>query len=56
VGDAFIDLLTEQIQEDIAIWEHKRYLPRPALASTDGPIMEFRSWASQFYAGSGVGA
>jgi phenylpropionate dioxygenase-like ring-hydroxylating dioxygenase large terminal subunit len=55
VGDAFIDLLTEQIQEDIRIWEHKRYLPHPALAGTDGPIMQFRAWASQFYAGNGAG-
>lgn len=50
VGDAFIDLLTEQIGEDIRIWEHKRYLPHPALAPGEGPIMQFRSWASQFYA------
>ena len=51
VGDAFIGLLTEQIREDIRIWEHKRYVPRPALAPTDGPVMQFRSWIEQFYPG-----
>ena len=49
VGDGFVGVLTEQIGEDIAIWEHKAHLTRPALADTDGPIMQFRSWASQFY-------
>ena len=36
--------------EDKHIWEHKAYVPRPALADHDGPIMKFRRWASQFYA------
>ena len=31
------------------IWEAKRYLPRPALASIEKPIMDFRSWAARFY-------
>jgi hypothetical protein len=26
------------------------FLPTPALADTDGPIMKFRKWYSQFYA------
>jgi len=52
VGDGFIALLTEQIGEDVRIWEHKTYLPRPALSDQDGPIMAFRSWAQQFYARS----
>ncbi len=52
VGDGFIAVLTEQIGEDVRIWEHKTYLPRPALSDRDGPIMRFRSWAAQFYASS----
>lgn len=49
VGDGFINLLTEQIGEDVRVWEHKAYLPTPALSDRDGPIARFRSWAQQFY-------
>ncbi len=49
VGDGFIDLLTDQIGEDVKVWEHKQFVPRPALADEDGPIMKFRSWFAQFY-------
>lgn len=50
VGAAFIEEVSRQVQEDIPIWENKAYLPRPALADTDGPFMKFRKWAGQFYA------
>jgi nitrite reductase/ring-hydroxylating ferredoxin subunit len=50
VGAAFIEEVSRQVQEDIPIWENKAYLPKPALADTDGPFMKFRKWAAQFYA------
>jgi 3-ketosteroid 9alpha-monooxygenase subunit A len=50
VSNAFIDVLTQQIGEDARVWEHKKYVPRPALADGDGPFAEFRRWAAQFYA------
>lgn len=50
VGQAFVDEVTKQVQEDIPIWENKAFIPRPALADTDGPYMKFRKWAGQFYA------
>ena len=50
VADAFVAEINKQIQEDRPIWEHKTFLPTPALADTDGPIMQFRKWYSQFYA------
>ncbi len=50
VGDAFVKMVCDQIREDMPIWEHKDYLPVPALADTDGPIMQYRKWAAQFYA------
>lgn len=37
------------IYQDIPIWEHKRFVERPLLVRGDGPIMEFRRWAAQFY-------
>lgn len=50
IGGAFVDLLTEQVGQDIVVWEHKTYRSRPALADNDGPIMRFRTWARQFHA------
>jgi 3-ketosteroid 9alpha-monooxygenase subunit A len=50
VADAFVKEINKQVQEDRPIWEHKAFLPSPALADTDGPILKFRKWYSQFYA------
>jgi nitrite reductase/ring-hydroxylating ferredoxin subunit len=50
VADAFVSEINKQIQEDTPIWEHKRFLPVPALADGDGPILKFRKWYAQFYA------
>src|SRR5262249_62177919 len=50
VADALVKEINKQVQEDKPIWEHKVFLPTPALADTDGPIMKFRKWYSQFYA------
>jgi nitrite reductase/ring-hydroxylating ferredoxin subunit len=50
VGQAFVDEIHKQVQEDTPIWQNKAYLARPALADTDGPFTKFRKWASQFYA------
>jgi phenylpropionate dioxygenase-like ring-hydroxylating dioxygenase large terminal subunit len=52
VANAFVKEINKQVQEDRPIWEHKRFIPNPALADTDGPIMKFRKWYSQFYAES----
>ncbi|MCB9697070.1 MAG: Rieske (2Fe-2S) protein [Alphaproteobacteria bacterium] len=37
-----------EVAQDVPIWEHKAWLPRPALAQGDGPIAAYRRWASQF--------
>ncbi|MEZ5382982.1 MAG: Rieske 2Fe-2S domain-containing protein [Microthrixaceae bacterium] len=50
VGQAFADEVSNQVLEDMPIWENKAHLVRPALADQDGPFMKFRKWASQFYA------
>ncbi len=39
-----------QFEEDMPIWESKRFVATPALAPTERPVTEFRRWASQFYA------
>jgi phenylpropionate dioxygenase-like ring-hydroxylating dioxygenase large terminal subunit len=38
-----------QFNQDLTIWNRKRYEPRPLLAEGDGPIAQFRRWYSQFY-------
>ena len=50
VGDLFVEEVHNQVIEDKPIWENKAFIPRPALADTDGPFTQFRRWASQFYA------
>lgn len=37
------------IDQDVPIWENKLYRARPRLSRADGPIMQFRKWAQQFY-------
>ncbi len=37
------------LQQDIPIWENKVYLSQPLLSEADGPIMQYRRWAQQFY-------
>lgn len=37
------------VRQDFAIWRHKEYVARPALAVGDGPIGTYRRWAQQFY-------
>ncbi len=38
------------VEQDFVIWKHKEFVPRPALAAGDGPVMRYRRWAEQFYA------
>lgn len=37
------------IDQDVPIWEAKRWRARPVLVPEDGPIASFRSWTRQFY-------
>ena len=50
IGQGFGAEVARQLDQDIPIWEHKRYQASPALAPSEKPITEFRRWASQFYA------
>lgn len=38
-----------QLEQDFAIWTNKAYLANPMLAASDGPILKYRKWYSQFY-------
>jgi phenylpropionate dioxygenase-like ring-hydroxylating dioxygenase large terminal subunit len=50
VGQAFINEVCKQFEEDRPIWQNKAHITRPALADTDPPFMRFRKWYAQFYA------
>ncbi len=50
IAKAFVKEINKQICEDTPIWENKVFLQVPSLADTDGPILKFRKWYSQFYA------
>ncbi len=50
VAAAVVREVVRQMNQDIPIWEHKRYLAAPMLCDGDGPIAEYRRWARQFSA------
>jgi len=50
LGKAFIEEIHERTVEDVELWANKAYVPTPALAHGDGPIMQYRRWCEQFYA------
>ncbi|MGH0036962.1 MAG: Rieske 2Fe-2S domain-containing protein [Myxococcota bacterium] len=45
----FVAEISRQFEEDMPIWENKRYSDRPVLCDGDGPIAQVRRWAQQFY-------
>ncbi len=47
---AYADQHVASTVEDFEIWSHKKYRAQPKLCHRDGPLLEFRQWASQFYA------
>jgi nitrite reductase/ring-hydroxylating ferredoxin subunit len=49
VGAALVADLRKQMAEDNVIFDNKIHVASPALTVGDGPIMEFRRWAAQFY-------
>jgi nitrite reductase/ring-hydroxylating ferredoxin subunit len=49
VGRVLILVFSYDISRDGRIWQNKIYVEHPKLAKGDGPIMEFRRWAKQFY-------
>ena len=45
----YIKNLRDGFFQDVRIWEHKIFLPRPVLCDGDGPLMKLRRWYGQFY-------
>ncbi|MFT3766037.1 MAG: Rieske 2Fe-2S domain-containing protein [Minicystis sp.] len=42
-------IFRHDVMQDFDIWQHKRYVARPALAQGDGPVGLYRKWVQQFY-------
>jgi hypothetical protein len=42
--------IVRDFQQDIAVWEGKRFMASPLLVKSDGPIAAFRRYSAQFYA------
>ena len=51
VGRALLRDLEKQMNEDIVVFENKRYWTRPLLVEGDGPIAEYRRSARSRYSG-----
>ena len=49
VAQLFHEAAIADFKQDLKIWQHKVYRPRPVLVQGDGPILKYRQWASQFY-------
>ena len=46
---AYSDDMAAAVEQDFPIWENKTYYDRPRLCDGDGPVGDYRKWASQFY-------
>ncbi len=49
IGDAFVNEIGRQLEQDIPVWENKIYIDPPMLCAGDGPVGLFRRWSKQFY-------
>ncbi|MEL6891535.1 MAG: Rieske 2Fe-2S domain-containing protein [Actinomycetota bacterium] len=49
IAEPFAAEVERQFEQDVPIWENKRYVDPPALAPNEKPIADFRRWASRFY-------
>ena len=50
IAEGIRNEIVHQVEQDIPIWKHKKYLPKPILCDGDGPIGQYRRWFKQFYA------
>ena len=43
------DNIVSGVEQDIPVWNNKRFVENPILCDGDGPINKYRKWFSQFY-------
>jgi 3-ketosteroid 9alpha-monooxygenase subunit A len=51
LAEATRDNVVGGVEQDIPIWNNKKYVEDPILCDGDGPIAKYRKWFSQFYVG-----
>jgi phenylpropionate dioxygenase-like ring-hydroxylating dioxygenase large terminal subunit len=51
LGEKMIQELRRQMDQDVVIFENKKYLTKPCLVPEDGPIAEYRRKARKDYSG-----
>lgn len=51
-GKMFTERWMFEVEQDLAILNHKKHLERPLLCAGDGPIMRWREYARRFYSES----
>ena len=49
VAKKFRQAVERELEQDIPIWENKKYISPPVLCDGDGPVGLFRKWCRQFY-------
>lgn len=49
VSKAFISEVSRQFEQDVVIWENKKFVHPPMLCDGDGPIGLYRKWIRQFF-------
>ncbi|HYM15954.1 MAG TPA: Rieske 2Fe-2S domain-containing protein [Dehalococcoidia bacterium] len=54
IARATFNGVVHDVEQDVPIWQHKRYVQPPILAAGDGPVGKYRQWAKQFYRGADV--
>jgi nitrite reductase/ring-hydroxylating ferredoxin subunit len=42
-------IVCKEVDQDLDVWTYKAYLDKPALAKGDGPVAEYRRYATRFY-------
>lgn len=52
VGKAMLRDLKKQMEQDIVVFENKRYWKQPLLVPEDGPIVEYRRNSRRYYSGT----
>jgi nitrite reductase/ring-hydroxylating ferredoxin subunit len=51
VSKALVAEIIRQVDEDVPIWEHKIYRPKPLLSAGERPMAALRHWSRQFLEG-----
>lgn len=49
VGQIAFKAYYGDVMQDFEVWKNKKYVMKPMLAQGDGPIIQYRRWAAQFY-------